>query len=84
MIAGIFNTPIDFTDEWARHPSETGINAWKVLNAHQRAGWACIDCSEEGVTMRPVGFCDEGQLLCCLECYIARLKDHIEWYRPQS
>jgi hypothetical protein len=77
-------THIDFTDPYAAIPGvDDGIGAWVPLSEEQRHGWSCIDCTgQTGLQM--IGRCDEGRITVCSFCYVRRLRDHIDYYRPQS
>lgn len=81
-------THVDFTDAYAKVPlSDDGIGAWQPLTDEQRWGIACLDCGrveyhDDG--RRQIGTTDEGPVRVCLACYIQRLRDHIDYFRPQS
>ena len=77
-------TPIEFTDAYATIPgTDTGIGAWQPLDDEERSGWVCIDCGSR-LDLRTIGKCADGPIRVCGDCYVRRLWDHIDYYRPQS
>lgn len=82
-----YMTHIEFTDAHARTYADDGVGAWTPLGDEQRRGEACIDCESiviGSTARRVIGTTDEGPARVCLACYIQRLKDNIDYYRPQS
>jgi len=77
-------THIEFTDLHAKVPgSDDGIGAWVPLSDDQARGWSCIDCAGR-TDLQVIGQCSEGPIAVCAICYVRRLRDHIDYYRPQS
>jgi ribosomal protein L32 len=77
-------TPINFSDVYARVPGSDDM-AWQPLSEVQRRGEACMDCGTyHGYPSREIGRCADGPLVVCPSCYVQRLQDHIDYYRPQS
>jgi hypothetical protein len=83
-----YMTHIEFTDVYAKVPgSDDGVGATKPLGDDQRRGDACIDCESiviGSTSRRVIGLTIDGPARVCLACYHERLRDHIDYYRPQS
>lgn len=81
-------THVEFTDAYAKVPgSDDGIGATVPLGDEQRRGEACIDCDSIVVgstARRVIGATPDGPARVCLACYLERLRDHIDYYRPRS
>jgi hypothetical protein len=82
-----YMTHVEFTDAHATVPgTDTGIGATKPLIEEQRRGDACLDCESiviGSTARRVIGLCIDGPIRVCLACYHERLRDHIDYYRPQ-
>lgn len=79
-----YMTPIEFTDAHAAIPgTDDGIGSWQPLSDDERTGHMCIDCGNRR-DLRRIGRCADGPIRVCGDCYVQRLRDHIDYYRPQS
>jgi hypothetical protein len=79
-----YMTHIEWTDDDVVTPGvDDGTGAWALLDDDCRSGWQCIDCGSR-LDLRDVGRCDDGPIRVCTGCYIQRLRQRIDYYRPQS
>lgn len=83
-------THVDYTDIYATVPySDSGVGAWVPLSDDQRIGAACLDCDKTLYGAKhAVGSVEhlgaQWVVNVCPECYLERLRDHIDYRRPQS